>query len=165
MFLCICIYIYTCNTPPAPAHTDIFELKCFLPAFLNSKYLKRSAFNLSEFLVTVFQQKRSSVMDNLSFQSPCQKYFNLRNYYIPFNFINLFIHICKEPIDDPGLHYTRSFTNMNWIWNQLEAQFQHVGQLLISGVPDNIATFSSTIATHLYFGNGIQKKLSLHVRP
>lgn len=114
MFLYICIYICTYNTPP-PAHTGIFELKCFLPVFLNSKHLKRSAFNLSEFLVTVFQQKRDSIMDNLSFQSSCPKYFNLRNYYVPFHFISLFIYICKEPIDDPGLHYTRSSTNMNWI--------------------------------------------------
>lgn len=99
VFISISIYMYTYNTlPPSTplAHTDIFELKFFLPVFLNSKHLKRSAFNLSEFPVTVFQQKRGAIMDNLSFQSSCPKYFNLGNYYIPFHFINLFIYICKE---------------------------------------------------------------------
>lgn len=45
--------MHTCNTSllATLTHTDSFELKCFLPVFLNSKHL-RSAFNLSEFLVT-----------------------------------------------------------------------------------------------------------------
>lgn len=172
--MCVCIhihiylsiYIHSHAITSSSGETYLVELvsMCLFPRLLNSKHLKRNLLKLNALLVAAFQQKCGSIVDNLNSQSSYWKYFNLRNYHIPFHFINLFICICKKPVHDPGLHYTRSYRDMNWIWNQLETQFKHVGQSLISGLPDNTAAFSNTVATCLYFGNGIQKKLSLHAR-